>query len=134
MTEKSDIPFPILFNPFKHHLNYILGILNNTSPELILNLLVPLCNNYIDIYIGKMTPEVIGNEIISILKLNWVLDPDDFVRWVNGNNTGTLNLETSRNGLSEKVWIPCDTSIFILRAWANSHSALKAQHLKPFTC
>jgi hypothetical protein len=86
MDEDTDIPFPILFNPFKHHRNHILRILKGASSEVIINLLDPICNNYIDLYTGTLMPEAIGNAVISILKSNGVLPLDDFTRWVATKN------------------------------------------------
>ncbi|MCX6239882.1 MAG: hypothetical protein NTY07_20445, partial [Bacteroidia bacterium] len=82
MTGETDIPVPVRFNPFKHHRNYILSILEGASPEEIINLLDPVCNNYIDIYTGRMTPETIGHAIIDILKSNQVFQVNDFNGWV----------------------------------------------------
>jgi hypothetical protein len=86
MIEETDIPLPVRFNPFKHHRNYILSILEGASPEEIINLLDPVCNNYIDIYTGRMTPETIGNAVIDILKSNQVFQVDDFTCWVASKN------------------------------------------------
>jgi hypothetical protein len=86
MTEETDIPLPVRFNPFKHHRNYILKILESASPELIINLLDPVCNNYIDIYCGTITPEAIGNAVIDLLKSNQVFQANDFARWVDSEN------------------------------------------------
>ena len=78
MANESDIPFPVRFNPFKHHRNYILSILENVSQEAIINLLDPVCNNYIDIYTGTMTPKSIGNAVIDILKSKQVFLSGNF--------------------------------------------------------
>lgn len=86
MTEETDIPLPVRFNPFKHHRNYILRILESASPELVIGLLDPVCNNYIDIYSGTMTPKAIGNAVIDILKSNQVFQADDLIRWVDSKN------------------------------------------------
>ena len=86
MIEEPDIPIPVRFNPFKHHRNYILSILESASPEVIIGLVDPVCNNYIDIYTGPITPEAIGNAVIDILKSKKVLLPDDFRRWVDSKN------------------------------------------------
>lgn len=86
MSEETDIPFPVRFNPFKHHRNYILSVLESASPKVIINLLDPVCNNYIDIYTGTMTPEAIGHEVIDILKSKRVFQEDDFTRWVASKN------------------------------------------------
>lgn len=82
MDKEPDMPSPIRFNVFKHHRNYILETLKGVSSELIFDLLDPICNNYIDIYTGIMTPETIGNGVISILKSKGVLLKDDFIHWV----------------------------------------------------
>ena len=86
MSDETGIPIPVRFSPFKHHRNYILGIFESASPEMVISLLDPLCNNYIDIYTGMMTPEAIGNAVIDILKSNQVFLADDFSRWVDSKN------------------------------------------------
>ncbi|MDP4291606.1 MAG: hypothetical protein Q8908_11045 [Bacteroidota bacterium] len=86
MDEETDIPFPVRFNPFKHHRNYILDMLNGTSAETIIGLLDPICNNYIDIYTGEMNPDAIGNAVISILNSNRALQADAFTHWVTSKN------------------------------------------------
>ena len=83
MSEENDISFPVRFNPLKHHRNYILEILKSTSPGEIIALLDAVCNNYIDIYTGTMTPKSIGNAVISILKSQQALQSGDFNQWVN---------------------------------------------------
>jgi len=86
MTAETDMPIPVRFNPFKHHRNYILGILESASSEEIISLLDPVCNNYIDIYTGSIIPEAIGNAVIGILKSKQVFQLDDFTRWVDSTN------------------------------------------------
>jgi len=86
MAEEDEIPFPVRFNPFKHHRNYILDILKSASPGEIIGMLDSVCNNYIDIYTGTMTPKSIGNSVISILKSKQALDADDFNNWVATKN------------------------------------------------
>jgi len=82
MADEADIALPVRFNPFKHHRNYILGILGCAAPEDIISLLDPVCNNYIDIYTGMMTPEAIVNDVIHVLKSKQVFQVNDFTRWV----------------------------------------------------
>ncbi|HAQ20487.1 MAG TPA: hypothetical protein DCR40_14845 [Prolixibacteraceae bacterium] len=86
MVKEADIPLPVRFNPFKHHRNYILSILESSTPEMIVKLLDQVCNNYIDIYTGAMTPEAISESVIEILKSNQVFREDDFSRWVDLKN------------------------------------------------
>jgi len=82
MVDESDIPFPVLFNPFKHHRNYIFGVIKEITPEVIRSLLDQVCNNYIDIYTGEMTPEEIGSSVVAILKSNQLSQVDAFTRWL----------------------------------------------------
>ncbi len=86
MDGRIDIPIPVRFNPFKHHRNYIIGILRSASPELISILLDPICHNYIDIYTGMLTPEEIGDGIIDILKSRQVFQVVDFTPWLGTPN------------------------------------------------
>lgn len=86
MNLESDIPIPMRFNPLKHHRNFILGTLESVAPEMIINLLDPVCNNYIDIYTGEFTPEEICNLIIDYLRANRIFERDDFIRWVTAKN------------------------------------------------
>lgn len=86
MAEEDDIPFPVRFNPFKHHRDYIFRLLKSTSPELISRVLDPVCNNYTDIYTGAMCPGAIGHAVISILKSNHVFRAADFTRWLATKN------------------------------------------------
>ncbi|HEY3370236.1 MAG TPA: hypothetical protein VGK10_05265 [Prolixibacteraceae bacterium] len=86
MNQEAEIPIPIRFNSFKHHRDYILEVLKTASPELIASLLDPLCNNYIDIYSGTLTPEAIFHQVIDILQSNQVFQPDDFTSWVDTIN------------------------------------------------
>jgi len=86
MADDIDIPLPIRFIPFKHHRNYILRILENTAPEEVIELLDTVCNNYIDIYTGMLTPEVIVNRIVDVLKSNQVYLFKDFCSWIASKN------------------------------------------------
>ena len=83
MNIEADIPIPIRFNPLKHHRNYMLA---STSPENIIISLDAVCNNYNDIYTGEMSPEVIGKEIIRILKEEKVFRKENLPRWLKSNN------------------------------------------------
>ena len=86
MDEESIVCRPVRFNSFKHHRNYILGILESASPKVIISLLDQVCNNYNDIYTGRLTPMEIGNSVIDHLKINQVFEADDFDRWLGSKN------------------------------------------------
>lgn len=86
MTDEADMPLPVRFNPFKHHRNYILSILDSAAPEEVIDLLDSVCNNYIDIYMGMLTPEFIVNGVVDILKSNQVFHFEDFCSWIASKN------------------------------------------------
>lgn len=82
MVANPEIPVPLKFNPLKHHRNYILQTLQENSTGKILELLDPICNNYIDIYTGNLAPEEIGREVLDLLKSKQVLLRENFERWI----------------------------------------------------
>ncbi len=82
MNEGNSIPFPVLFNPFKHHRSFVLETLKTQDMDRITLLLEAVCNNYIDIYTGDLTPRDIGHEIIGILETRLLLQKPDFDRTI----------------------------------------------------
>lgn len=96
MAIDSNIPVPLKFNPLKHHRNYILQTLRENSTEKIVQMLDPICNNYIDIYTGILTPKEIGLEVLEILKSKQVLLQEDFEQWI--DETDEFRKVTIRDG------------------------------------
>jgi hypothetical protein len=120
MANETDIPLPVRFNPFKHHRNYILGILACTSHQEIIGLLDLVCNNYIDIYTGMMTPEDIVNDVIHILKSSRVFQVNDFTRWVaSTNGYQQIKLNDQSKWIVQKG-IDSERYIHIHPAWKGS--------------
>lgn len=124
MADETDIRLPVRFNSFKHHRNYILSILDGAAPEEIIGLLDPVCNNYIDIYTGIMTPDDICKAVIDFLKSNHVFQSDDFTRWVSSKKGyRQIQLEDRsewivRKGIDDERYIhihPTRTGPFTIR-------------------
>lgn len=86
MATLKEISSFIKFNAIKHHRNYILQALRNFSPDEIANLMYPICNNYIDIYTGALTPEEIGTQVAGILESMNKFSKTDFRKWVGETN------------------------------------------------
>ena len=86
MSDENDIPIPVRFNPFNHHRNFILDILESASFEVITDLLDPVCNNYLDIYTGMMSPGDLAESVINILQSMQVFQLNDFIHWVDSKN------------------------------------------------
>lgn len=82
MEEDFNIPFPIKFNPLKHHWDCILHLLKSANPSVIIEQFSEFCNNYIDIYTGQLSPEQISNEILSELKFKDKLLLPHFKTWI----------------------------------------------------
>lgn len=82
MIETSEIPFPVVFNPVKHHRNYILQLIREHSPDILAGLLEPLCNNYVDIYTGEFTPVMVAEGVKRLLESAGVSAHPDFAEWV----------------------------------------------------
>lgn len=96
MPIDPDIPVPLKFNALKHHRNYILQTLQRNSMEKIMELLDPICNNYIDIYTGSLSPEEIGREALKVLKSKQVLFSENFESWV-GETSGYRQITLADN-------------------------------------
>lgn len=86
MNRHPEMNLPIRFNPLKHHRNYILKVLQENEPEKIRNLLEPICNNYIDIYTGTLTPEEIVAQVAGSLESMNKLSGSAFREWVGETN------------------------------------------------
>jgi hypothetical protein len=100
MVDENDILFPVHFNTFKHHRDYLLHLLHGSSSNVVIDLLDPVCNNYIDIYTGAMTPREIGDAVVFLLKSKKTLGYEAFTEWV-GNNKGYRKIELD----DESEWV-----------------------------
>ncbi|MGQ8336725.1 hypothetical protein ACUNWD_09260 [Sunxiuqinia sp. A32] len=81
----NEVPVPIRFNAFKHHRNYMLEVLAKSSTAEFIELLDPLCHNYIDIYIGEFTSFQIAKSIIDILSTENLFSSNEFKIWLDRN-------------------------------------------------
>lgn len=82
----SQVPVPVRFNVFKHHRNEIIRVLRESSADELISQLDPLCNNYIDIYTGVLTPTGVGEMIVARLKSEQVFFKEDFLCWLKISN------------------------------------------------
>lgn len=124
MNSEPEMNFPIRFNPLKHHRSYILKALQENVSEKIIDLLEPICNNYIDIYTGALTPEEIGAQVAGILESMNKFSKSDFRKWV-GETNGYRQIKLTdgsqwivREGLEKDQYIhlhPARTGKYSLR-------------------
>ncbi len=82
-----DLPNPIAFNSWKHHLGYVKSFLQNQtnhtkSDSFIREIVLFIGDSQLDFYIGNLTPINIADEILSILDKNIVVTQADYLNWL----------------------------------------------------
>ena len=88
MTEiNCSIQLPLTFNCWKHHTGFIkkqIKVYRNEkiSGEELQKTLLVIGGSQMDLYVGKLSPQKICNEIISKLKFTEVLAFEDYKKWL----------------------------------------------------
>lgn len=82
-----ELPEPIAFNCWKHHLGFVNGSFQNQtnytkSDPFIREIIQFIGNSQFDFYIGNQTPLSIANEILSILEKNNAIALSDYTNWL----------------------------------------------------
>lgn len=80
-----EIPFPVTFNPQKHHLGFLKKQIQQwktmewqaISPDLL-----SIGNNLLDFYFGKLSVEIIGKECIDFLQKNNFTEKGSYFTWL----------------------------------------------------
>ncbi len=96
----TDLPEPLVFSTWKHHLNYIhdaiLSIeVGSETTSLINEVAAGVGGTLVDLYIGELTPMVIAEEVIQQLVSFDALDYDSFSRWLGVSKSGYQNMYLS---------------------------------------
>ena len=83
----GELPKPIAFNCWKHHLGFVNGYLQNQtnytkSDAFICEVIQFIGTLQFDFYIGNQTPMIIANEILSILEKENTLALSDYKIWL----------------------------------------------------
>jgi hypothetical protein len=94
------IPYPFRFNPWKHHLSWVLNniqyLIYNSGDEKtkvkLIEIVKSINNNYVDIYTGYFSPQQIIQAIQEKLKTLQVLTRKDFSLWLNNNEFQLVNI------------------------------------------
>jgi len=87
MNDDYQIPEPILFNPFKHHLGFIKEFINQNIDNSKLNIqllskdIKHLGTSVMDIYNGKLPVSNICSEALEFLKRKGTLDMNAYSHW-----------------------------------------------------
>lgn len=88
MNINCHIPLPVNLNCWKHHAGFIKKQIKSAIHKKIdepglKNLLLVIGESQMDIYLGKLTPTQIVEEIIGILKENSKFKLKDYRKWLN---------------------------------------------------
>jgi hypothetical protein len=87
------LPYPVTFNCWKHHAGFIKDRLlvynKNDIPDTDLKkLLLVIGNSQMDIYLGKLSPATIANEIINKLSSSGCYSATEYYTWISGTDKG----------------------------------------------
>lgn len=82
-----ELPKPIAFNCWKHHLGYVQGILNNQpnfnkDDSFIREILQFIGTSQFDYYIGTLDIFKISNEVMAYLKSENITNFEEYKRWL----------------------------------------------------
>ncbi|MBC5994825.1 hypothetical protein [Pontibacter cellulosilyticus] len=75
------LPEPILFHPFKHHMGFILAYIQENrsiDPQLLRTDLLTLGTSQLDLYFGPLSSEQIAKETVLYLQEHNLLTPQAF--------------------------------------------------------
>lgn len=95
-----NIPVPVTFNCWKHHAKYLITsakILNrrNIPDQELKKILLQIGSSQMDIYLGDISPQIIGEEIIDELKNYGLYFIEDYKSWLSGNGKDFRLIELS---------------------------------------
>jgi hypothetical protein len=103
MNYYYQIPDPILFNPFKHHLGFIKEFINRNIDEPGLNIQMlskdirHLGTSVMDIYNGKLSVRNICSETVDFLGNKGIIFQEPYLLWA-GTNTDSFRITTLSDG------------------------------------
>lgn len=124
MPEYPDIPVPFRFNAFKHHRNYALEFIKQVSFETLMKELDPICNNYVDVYTGNLSPVSICGEVAEQLLHRKTFGEEGYKNWLRKEGAyHTLRISDSsrwivRQGNEDERYIhihPARTGVHVIR-------------------
>lgn len=87
METNCKVPLPVTFNCWKHHAGFIKNqtiVLqkNKVSKEELLKLLLVIGESQMDLYLGKLSPKQIANEVILSVKNFNAKGYDSYTIWL----------------------------------------------------
>lgn len=120
MDENCNVPRPVNFNCWKHHARFIKqqirGIKNIHDLESLKVILLKTGESQMDLYLGRLSPAEISEQVILALHQNKVFTQIDYKNWL-------LKKENDYQVVELK-----DKSIWVLRYGGNSEKYI---HIHP---
>jgi len=138
MINDYQIPAPILFNPFKHHLGFIKEFINQNIDNSGMNIqqlskdIKHLGTSVMDIYNGKLSVGDICSEALEFLKNNRLLDKKAYSLWT-GTKADSFKIITMSDQSQWTLKYHDDNQLFVhlFPARNSSHTfRVKANTLK----
>ncbi len=80
-----EIPLPITYNPYKHHLRFLLAKVETWRKQgwkIAMPKILTIGSNLVDLYTGKLSVSEVCNECIAHLDRGELLDPDKYNCWL----------------------------------------------------
>lgn len=120
MISECEIPEPVKLNCWKHHCEFIREQINlnekHTAVENLKKILLQIGESQTDLYLGKITPVQISDQIIKALLKIKISNSSDYNRWLlnEGSDYKTITLS--------------DNSVWVLR---NSSDPKRYVHIHP---
>jgi len=91
----EEIPFPVTFNPYKHHFSFVLKEIakwKTMNWRLVEKELLTIGNNLIDFYLGNLSTIQICNEIIEYFAKMNITNRTEFLFWLSAKNYKKIQL------------------------------------------
>lgn len=87
----QELPKPIAFNCWKHHMGFVWNILNSQTnsknDSFIREILQFIGDSQLDYYLGNLDVFTISNETIERLKAESIFDQNNYKEWLTSGNT-----------------------------------------------
>lgn len=131
------ITYPILFNPYKHHLNFLreeIGRCLNSNDFNIYKMLHYIGSNCFDLYAGSLLIDEIYAEILNYHEIKNSSTKEDYINWLGKKGFRKITLSDGSKWLL-KQGIQEEKYIHIHPAKYSSHSIrIRANTLKTAIC
>lgn len=100
-----EIPFPIQYNPYKHHFRFLLtelAVWQNSNWSVTENAMLTIGNNLFDFYLGYLTPGQVCTASLNFFKTNNISTETDFYNWLDQSEWKKITLHDESEWLIKR--------------------------------